>query len=61
LSNDWNFKFVKNPTRDTIYQFEKAATSAFFNVYNDSRNTGKSFIKSNVGEYNIKIADIGTR
>lgn len=37
LANDWNFNFIKNPTRETVLDFEKAAVKTFEAVYANNR------------------------
>lgn len=33
VEKDWNFRFVKDPTRETVLLFEKEALSLFHQVY----------------------------
>lgn len=37
VGNDWNFRFAKNPTRQTVLEFERVALGTFKNALVDSK------------------------
>lgn len=56
LSSDWNFKFVKEPTRETVLEFEKVALKVFDTVYNKSKDRREELIEAEVSGMYVQIA-----